>query len=266
MFTTIGLIGTGTMGSAVIKALKITHPDAKYLLTNRSEEKAKALTTEIGNAFVTTQKEIAANCDTIFIAVKPKNLKEVAAEIKETLAARKDKVLIISMLAGFTAQDVKDILETTQPVIFMMPNTPVLVGSGVVLYNGAGTTAEDENEFASALCAAGLVEKADALTIKAGGALTGCGPAMAYMYIEALADAVVAGGVKRDDAIKYAAAMVKGAAEMVLKTGVHPEQLKDQVCSPGGTTIQMVHKLEETTFRGSVIESMTAAINAKPKI
>lgn len=260
----IGLIGTGNMGKAVVTAVSKALPEAQFLLSNRTRAKAEVFAEELGNARAAGSGEIGEQCDTIFLAVKPQNLGEVMAEISDALKARTDRVLIISMLAGYSAGDIQAASGTSCPVIFMMPNTPVSVGSGVILYNSVGASPEEEKAFEEAMKYAGRVEKCSEKLIGPAGNLTGCGPALVYMLIGALADAAVLEGIPRDQAVKYAALMVQGSARMAAETGTEPETLKNQVCSPAGLTIQMVRKLEETGFRSSVMEGMIAAMNAKP--
>ena len=260
----IGLIGTGTMGRAVLGAVGKALPEAQYFLANRTRAKAEIFAKDLKHAAVTDAKAIAETCDTIFLAVKPQNLEEVMAEIAGTLKARKDRFLIISMLAGYSAKDIRAAAGNTCPVIVMMPNPPAAVGAGVILYNSADATEAEEKAFEDALSYAGHVEKCSEKLIGPAGNLTGCGPAMVYMLIGALADAAVLEGIPRAEALRYAALMVSGSAQMAAETGTEPETLKNQVCSPAGLTIQMVRKLEETGFRSSVLEGMIAAMTAKP--
>lgn len=263
--TKIGLIGTGNMGKAVLTAVSAALPCAEFYLANRTEEKAEAFSKRIGNAKVVKSKDIATECDTIFLAVKPQNLEEVMDEIAGIIRGRKDRVLVISMIAGYSAAEVQSLTGSSQPVIFMMPNTPVSIGSGVILYNSVGTTDDEEKSFEEAMSCAGYVHKCDEKHIGPAGSLTGCGPALVYMLIGSLADSAVHEGIPRDKAVEYASLMVLGSAKMVYESGREPETLKNEVCSPAGTTIQMVRKLEETGFRASIFESMLSAINAKPK-
>ena len=145
------------------------------------------------------------------------------------------------------------------PVIRMMPNTPAAIGAGVVQYCGQGVTVEELDDFAALIAPAGLVDPVPEGMIDAASALSGCGPAFAYMFLEALADGGVACGLPRDKALAYAAQMLEGAARMVLESGRHPGALKDAVCSPGGTTIQGVRTLEEQGFRAAAMDAVIAA-------
>lgn len=264
MFNKIGLIGVGTMGTSVVKAIIKAREDAEYFFANRTFSKAEAFAAEVGIGKAGDSTLIAESCDCIILAVKPKDLTALMQSISPILQRRSDCFTIISMVTGFSAADIQRLSGTYCPVIYMMPNTPVVTGNGVILYNTFASDTELEKEFADIMRFAGLVAPMNDAKMSIAGSLTGCGPAMVYMLINALADSTVAGGVTRNEAIRLAAQMVRGSAEMVLMSKAHPEELKDKVCSPGGTTIQMVRKLEEKGFRSAVFEALTAASEAKP--
>ena len=138
-----------------------------------------------------------------------------------------------------------------------MPNTPVSVGKGIILYTASENVTEDSlAELRQALSAAGRVDELPEHQMNAGMALTGCGPAYVYMFMEALTDGAVSCGLPRDKAIKYAAETIRGAAELALQSGQHPGELKDAVTSPGGATIKGVYALEKGGMRGAVIEAV----------
>ena len=152
------------------------------------------------------------------------------------------------------------LLGADKKIIRILPNTACAVGQGVVLYCANGNVTDgDLAAFCALMAAAGIVDPISEALIDAGCAITGCGPAFAYMFIEALADGGVKCGLPRAKAIRYAAQMLAGSAEMVLQSGKHPEQLKDEVCSPGGSTIAGVDALEQHGFRGSCIAAVDAA-------
>ena len=148
----------------------------------------------------------------------------------------------------------------------MMPNTPAAIGAGVVQYCGRGVTVEELDDFAALIAPAGLVDSVPESLIDAASAVSGCGPAFAYLFMEALADGGVACGLPRDKAVSYAAQMLEGAARMVLENGKHPGALKDAVCSPGGTTIQGVRILEERGFRAAAMDAVIAAYEKTLKL
>ena len=158
------------------------------------------------------------------------------------------------------AERLERTLGADKKIIRILPNTPCAVGQGVVLYcANARVTDDDLAAFCALMADAGIVDPVPEHLVDAGCAITGCGPAFAYMFMEALADGGVKCGLPRAKAIRYAAQMLAGSAEMVLQSGKHPEQLKDDVCSPGGSTIAGVDALEQRGFRGSCIAAVDAA-------
>ena len=163
------------------------------------------------------------------------------------------------MAAGLTCDTIRDMAGGDYPVIRIMPNTPCAIGKGVVQYCGLGVEEEELAEFAALMAPAGLIDRVEEKLIDAASALSGCGPAFAYLFIEALADGAVACGLPRDKALAYAAQMLAGSAELALNSGKHPGALKDAVCSPGGTTIQGVRALEEGGFRAAAMNAVIAA-------
>ena len=142
-----------------------------------------------------------------------------------------------------------------------MPNTPVAVSGGMILYTLLNVDKTQETEFLEFMSAAGRFDKLQEKLIDAGSALSGCGPAFVCQFIEALADGGVACGLPRDKALLYAAETLKGTAKLMLDTGEHPANLKDSVCSPGGSTIQGVRRLEQGAFRADVLDAVIAAYN-----
>ena len=152
-------------------------------------------------------------------------------------------------------------------MIRIMPNTPVAVGEGMILYDANSTVTDEQiRVFLEGLSAAGCLDRIPERLIDAAGSLSGCGPAFVYLFAEALADGGVECGVPRDKAQLYAAQTLLGAAEMLLATGKHPGELKDAVCSPGGTTIAGVHALENGAFRATVSNAVTAAFEKTAKL
>ena len=248
-----GFIGCGNMGGAIAKALAQTTTD--LLLTDRSG-KAKALASELGAVYGTNEQ--AASCDRVFLAVKPYMMKDCLAPLQPILQEKKP--LLITMAAGLTIEQIEAFASTHLPVIRIMPNTPVAVGKGVIQYcRNELVDQETINSFLEDMRFAGKLDELEERLIDAASALSGCGPAYVYLFIEALADGAVACGIPRAKAMEYAAATVIGAGEMVLATGQHPGALKDAVCSPGGSTIAGVRALEQHGFRGAVMDCVDAA-------
>ena len=252
-----GFIGTGNMGGAL--AVAACKSDKAVLLADRDSAKAQALAKQCGCAAGDTTA-VVQECRYIFLGVKPQVLGAVLEELKPILKARTDRFVLVSMAAGVTIERITECLGATYPVIRIMPNTPAAIGEGMILYTAnAAVTAEEEAEFTQLMQAAGKFDRLSETLIDAGSALSGCGPAFVYLFIEALADGAVECGLPRDKALCYAAQTVTGAAQMVLTDGRHPGELKDAVCSPGGSTIAGVHALEDGAFRGSVMGAVQAA-------
>ena len=245
-----GFIGCGNMGGAIAKALAQKTTD--FAVTDRSG-KAKTLGFPYASA-----EEIAVQADRIFLAVKPQMMKDALEPLRPILAARKP--LLITMAAGLTMSQIESMVGTPLPIIRIMPNTPVSVGKGMTLY--CANKLVDEAalaDFLSDMKCSGILDLVEERLFDAAGTVSGCGPAYVYMFIEAMADGAVACGVPRKQAMEYAAATLAGAAQMVLETGRHPGELKDAVCSPGGSTIAGVKALEDHGFRGAVMDCVMAA-------
>ncbi len=257
----IAFIGTGNMGSALARAASKAEENSLFLV-NRHPEKAMILQEETGG-LVTDHKTAAENADYLFLGVKPRMLPELAKTLSPILQAMKTPPVLVSMLAGTEIMQIQQCLDPRCPVIRIMPNTPVSVGEGMILYCcSEKLSRETEEGFLAVMRYAGRFMKLDEHLINAGMAVSGCGPAYVDLFIEALADAAVACGLTRNDALMLAAQMTLGSAKLILESGKHPGVLKDAVCSPGGTTIQGVRKLEEKGFRSAVMEAVIAAYQA----
>jgi len=248
-----GFIGCGNMGGALATALSKKTTD--ILLSDRPERAAQ-LAAELGCAHGTNAEAVA--CQRVFLGVKPQMMADVLWDLKSDLAKRKP--LLISMAAGLTIERIEIMAGCRLPIIRIMPNTPVSVGKGVILYC-CNDLVDDATlaDFLSDMQYAGTLDPLDEKLIDAACAVSGCGPAFVYMFIEAMADGAVASGLPRDKALKYAAATLAGAAEMALVTQQPPQTLKDAVCSPGGSTIAGVRALEGRGFRGTVMDAIIAA-------
>ena len=258
MFSSIGFIGTGTMGTAVARAAVKGAQGAPVLLANRTRAKAEAVAQELG-VQTSDNETVARECSLIFLGVKPQMMEQMLSGLVPILKARTDRFVLASMAAGLDARRIQEMAGGAYPVICLMPNTPVAVGAGVVQYYGVDVTEEELSAFQTLLSAAGLVDRVDPDRLNAASAVSGCGPAFCAMFIEALADGGVACGLPRDKALAYAAQMLAGSARMVLETGAHPGALKDAVCSPGGSTIQGVRALEKGGLRAAAMDAVLAA-------
>lgn len=249
-----GFIGCGNMGGAIASALS---KSTKSILLSDPSDKAALLAAKLG-CTTGSNMEAVQTCRFLFLAVKPQLLEAVLSPL--CAALKESQPLIITMAAGVEIKRIEQITGAPLPIIRIMPNTPVSIGSGTILYcHNAQVTEEALNEFLTDMQPCGLMDSIPESQIDAASALSGCGPAYVYMFIDALADGAVACGIPRDKALCYAANTLIGAAKMVQQTGQHPGLLKDAVCSPGGSTIVGVKVLEEQNFRGAVIDCIHAA-------
>ena len=248
-----GFIGCGNMGGAIARALSNSTKD---ITLSDISGKDKILAAELGvshadNAFV------AANCDRIFLAVKPHLMKGALAPLQEVLAEKKP--LLITMAAGLEIRQIEAFVGARLPIIRIMPNTPVSLGKGMIQYcRNELVPNEILDDWLKDMQFCGKLDALEERLIDAASALSGSGPAYMYMFIEALADGAVACGIPRAKAYEYTAMTMAGAAEMVLTSGQHPGALKDAVCSPGGSTIAGVRALEQNGFRGAAMDCIMA--------
>lgn len=253
-----GFIGAGNMGGALIRAAAANNTDMKIAVFDVFEDKAREYAASYKNVSFADVKTVVTESEYVFIGVKPQMAKELFDGIAPLF--ENNVPVLVSMLAGTSIEKLCTLSGKKMPVIRIMPNTPASIGEGVILYcSNEAVSDEQINFFVNAMSGAGLLDKIDENKIDAASAVSGCGPAFAYMFIEALADGAVECGIPRDKAMVYAAKMLSGAADMVLETKLHPGALKDAVCSPGGTTIAGVHALEDGAFRSTVMNAVTSA-------
>lgn len=253
-----GFIGTGNMASALAKAVVKNINPCEIILSNRTALKAEVLAKEL-NCNFGTNKEVAGNSKYIFLGVKPQALGTLAEEIKPYLESRQDRFVLISMAAGRSTKDIENLFGN-YPVIRIMPNVPAEVCEGMTLCTKNEKVTDDEyQDFFNAMSKSGKLDDIPEKLIDAAMAVSGCGPAFVFEVIEALADGAVSIGVPRDKAYLYAAQTLLGSAKLMLETGKNPSVLKDSVCSPGGTTIQGVRKLEEGGLRSCMLEAVVAS-------
>ncbi len=253
-----GFIGAGNMGGALLAAAAKNNPDIKISVFDVFTKKAEEYALKYNNVESVSLKETVTESEYVFIGVKPQMLGDLFTDIAPLFI--ENTPVLISMAAGTSIEKLEALSGKKMPVIRIMPNTPAAIGEGVILYCSNETVSDTQlNFFVNAMSGAGLLDKIDENKIDAASAVSGCGPAFAYMFIEALSDGAVECGIPRDKAIMYAAKMLSGAADMVLQSEKHPGALKDAVCSPGGTTIAGVHALEDGAFRSAVMNAVTSA-------
>lgn len=254
-----GFIGTGNMGGALARAVCKAVNKNELILSDKSATKVSSLSNDI-DCFFDESKVVAQKAKYIFLGVKPQVMSQALQELSPILKSRDDRFVLISMAAGLKISTLTEMLGFNCPIIRIMPNTPVLAGKGMILYSYSDTVFMDEiGEFCQALKYAGKLDRIDEKLIDAASAVSGCGPAFVYLFAEAMADAGVECGLTRAKAIEYAAQTLSGAAELMLTSSKHPAVLKDEVCSPSGSTIAGVHALEDSGFRASVMNAVTAS-------
>jgi len=254
----IGFIGAGHMGGALAKSAANVLGNDRVLITNSTKASTDEAAKRLGVTSSDTER-ILSCCRLIFLGVKPKAIKQVLTDLKPGLLKR--PVLLISMAAGVSLSELyNDLGIEKQSFIRMMPNTPVEVGAGMTVWcPGEWATEEDIRLFLECMSATGRLEEMTEPQLDAACALSGCGPAFVYLFLEALADGGVACGLPRAKAMLLAEQTLLGSAEIALKTGKHPGELKDAVCSPGGSTIEGVLSLEQSAFRGNAMSAVIAA-------
>lgn len=255
----LGFTGTGNMGGALARAARKRISGENMLLSNRTAAKARTLAAEL-DCLAVDNRTVAERADFLFLGVKPQMLAGLLSELAPVLEERQSRCVLVSMAAGISIAECQRMAGGTYPVIRIMPNTPVSIGEGMVLYVcGENVTKEEETTFLEIMAGAGRLRPLPEDLIDAGSAVSGCGPAFVDIFLEALADGGVACGLPRATAIELAAQTAAGAAKLALESGSHPSALKDAVCSPGGTTIQGVRLLEERGFRSAVMDAVIAA-------
>lgn len=261
----IGFIGMGNMGYSMLKGVLNYLNPQDIIFTCLSSEKKEKISNETGVRYAESNAECANSAKYIILAVKPQVYNTVLKNIQNVIT---EENVIISLAPGITIAAIKEELGADIKIVRAMPNTPALVGegmTGICYENGELDFAEKEfveqffNSFGKVVT---VPEKLMSGVVCA----SGSSPAYVYMFIEALADSVVKYGIPRQEAYKLVAQTVLGSAKMVLETGEHPGKLKDNVCSPAGTTIQGVAALEEFGFRNAIIKATDKCFEACNKI
>lgn len=260
----IAVIGIGNMGQALVGGIlaKGAHSPDEIYLYDYDHQKAEEFAKTNGCHVCGSSKDAVTSADVALIAVKPQVIRSAVNEFKENLGMN---TLVISIAAGISIAALREMLDNTVvPVVRVMPNTPALVGQGASALCFSNVPKESEEYAMKLFETCGLAVRVEEKILDAVTGLSGSGPAFAMIFIEAMADAGVKMGLSREVALKLAAMTLKGSAEMVLETGKHPGVLKDQVCSPSGTTIAGVYALEKAGFRGAVMDAVcTAALRSK---
>lgn len=262
----IGFIGLGNMAKAMIGGMLAKGIASKEEIIGSAKTKAtaEAINKAYGIMTFTDNQKVAEKADILILAVKPQFFGEVIPQVKDVI---KQDALVISIAAGRSMADIEALFGRELKLVRCMPNTPALV------LEGCSAVCKNERVSAKelALCmeligSFGLAEEIPEGLIDAFSGVSGCSPAFVFQFMEALADGGVAAGLPRKQAYRFAAQAVMGSAKLMLETGKHPGELKDMVCSPGGTTIEGVRTLEERGFRGAVMDAVKATVDKAQKL
>ncbi|MCD7745177.1 MAG: pyrroline-5-carboxylate reductase [Lachnospiraceae bacterium] len=272
MGSKVGFIGCGNMGSAIARAVARVIEPSQVMLANRTPSKAEALASELG-CRTGSNEEAARQCRYLFLGVKPQMMEEMLQPLQKIFSDRSGEItdlsadasgqrefVLVTMAAGLSIAEIQRMAGGSYPVIRIMPNTPVSIGKGMTLVCASPEVDKEcMQEFERIMSATGRLDMLSEKLIDAASALSGCGPAYVYLFIEALEDGAVECGLPRQKAMDYACQTLIGSASLVLESGSHPGALKDAVCSPGGTTIAGVHALEHGGFRCAAMDAVKAA-------
>ncbi|WP_408069519.1 pyrroline-5-carboxylate reductase [Butyrivibrio sp. JL13D10] len=256
---TIGFIGLGNMAKALMGGIisKGIFDPQDIIGSDPMEAARESAAKKFGIQTRDNNSDVAKEADIILLAVKPQFLKVAIADIMDDV---NDSKLVISIAAGKTLEWISNEFEKPVKIIRVMPNTPALVGEGCSAVCPNNLCGEDDLNMALEIlrsCGTANVVTENLMDVVTG--VSGSSPAYVFLFIEAMADAAVLGGMPRKQAYEFAAQAVLGSAKMVLETGKHPGELKDMVCSPAGTTIEAVKVMEEMGFRGIVMDAVQAA-------
>lgn len=251
----IGFLGFGNMAQAIAKGWILSNaiqPEQLYA-SARDQEKLALNTESLGIHAVETNRKLVKSVDIIILAVKPHQINQMISSLKEVL---RDKV-VVSVAVNYLYEDFNQILSIDTQHLSTLPNTPVAFGDGVLLFEEKHSlTDEIFNYILNLFETISHVEVIPTEQMAISGIITGSAPAFVDLFIEALSDAAVKHGLDRKTAYRLISQMISGTANLQLKTGKHPGELKDEITSPGGTTIKGIASLEKNAFRGTVIEAV----------
>lgn len=259
----IGFIGIGNMGGAILRGyFKAGEMDSgNVFIFDSNEEKIADMERDLNVIGCKSIQEVASRAEVIIIGVKPNGFEEVLPEVAAQVNRSGQNKTIVSMAAGISISFIEKYFNPGVKVIRIMPNTPAMVNEAMVAV--CRNHRVTDNEFAEMFHifeSMGRAEEVDEDLMHCVIGVSGSSPAYTYMYIDALANSAVKNGMGKEQAIIFAAQAVLGAAKMVLETGIDPIQLRINVCSPGGTTIEAVNKLKENGFEKNIQEGFQAAV------
>ncbi len=252
-----GFIGTGNMGFAIMKGLLKTFSSEQITFYEKNAQRAEDVTACTGVEMAKNGLSCAFSSQYIILAVKPQQLKKVVAEIREGISGEQ---ILVSIAPGVSIAELKEWTGKDCRVVRAMPNTPALVGEGMtgVCYDETRFSKEEQETIRNFFVSFGRMVMVEERLMDAVVCVSGSSPAYVYLFMEALADSGVRYGLLRNVAYEMVAQAVLGSAKMLLETGEHPGRLKDQVCSPGGTTIEAVAALEEQGLRNAILKACDA--------
>lgn len=255
----IGFIGMGNMAQAIVSGFfRAGRVEKENVLAYAPhKEKLRSNAEKIGFVPVDTPEALVAQSDILIMACKPYQIEGVLRQVRSGMKGK----ALISIAAGWVFADYEKLLGTDVRIQCMMPNTPAMVGEGVILFEETNTLTPEERELVWELFATlGLVRELPTTLMGIGGAVSGCGPAFMDLVMEAYADAAVKYGIPRVTAYELVAQTMLGSARLQQVTGEHPGVLKDAVCSPNGTTIRGVDALEHAGLRAACIDAIDAVM------
>ena len=261
----IGFIGAGNMGYAMLKGALSSISPENVGVTDRSFDKAESIAQETGVRHFESNADCVKNCKYVVFSIKPQVYENVVDEIRKYVD---DSKIIISLAPNVSIEMLNGMFGKNVRVVRLMPNTPALVGEGMTgyCYDDALFNEEEKTFLADLFNSFGKAVKVSEKIMSAVVCASGSSPAYVFMFIEAMADAAVSGGMPRKQAYQFAAQALLGSAKMVLETGMHPGELKDMVCSPAGSTIEGVRILEQNGFRSAVFEALNGAAEKGKKM
>ena len=258
----LAFIGLGNMGRAIASGIIKSGALAAENVYGYAPhwDKLEAYAHETGIHACRSALEAVAQADTVLIAVKPYVIEGVLSELRDALKGK----ALLSVALGYDYDRLSALLDNSTRIQFIMPNTPAMVGAGVLLFEQRNSLEDAERaQILSVFAALGAVKELPSHLMGIGGAISGCGPAFCALVIEALADAGVKYGLPRDAAYLLASQTLAGTGRMQIETGMHPGAIKDGVCSPAGTTIRGVEALERAGLRAAMLDAVQAVMEKK---
>jgi pyrroline-5-carboxylate reductase len=253
----IGFIGAGKIVEVILQALGPFIGYKNIIIWNRTTARAETLAREFEASVAPSIASLTESCETIFLAVKPHAISAVLSEASKHFHPN---TVLVSMAAGVSTDHIASYFSNPPQIIRIMPNLPMSVGLGMTAVCAAAQVSKDiVEEIVKLFGHAGRVSIVEERLFDVVTALSGSGPAFAFLFIESLADGAVLNGMSRQQAYEFAAQTVLGAAKIILDSDLHPGQLKDIVASPAGTTMSGIHVLEKKAFRAIVMDAVDAA-------